>query len=91
MDGFTSVPSLQEAIDDDLNIRKAALKFHTHGGAREREFSFWLKAAGRSYSVNPKELEKFLLGMHYRHSKGMNDHYEKGGGNLTAKIKTTFF
>ena len=32
------------------------------------------------YSINEKELEKFLLGMHYRHlaTYGMNDAYEDG-------------
>ena len=32
------------------------------------------------YEINPKELEKFLLGMHYRHiaTTGINDVYEKG-------------
>ena len=32
------------------------------------------------YSLNSKELEKFLLGMHYRNiaTKGLNDCYEKG-------------
>ena len=42
---------------------------------------YWFEPVGNfGFTINPKELEKFLLGMHFRHiaTTGINDAYEKG-------------
>ena len=51
------------------------------GGNQPQSSSYWFEPVGNfGYTVNPKELEKFLLGMHHRHiaTTGINDAYEEG-------------
>lgn len=78
---------LIEPNDDDSYLPKIILASAKRlaqrlAGRNHFQYSqYWFEPVGNfGYTVNPKELEKFLLGMHYRHiaTSGINDAYEEG-------------
>jgi len=85
---------LIEPNDDDSHLKASAvgalkiiatsakrLAKRLAGRNHSQSSSYWFEPVGNfGYTVNPKELEKFILGMHYRHiaTTGINDAYEEG-------------
>ena len=82
---------LIEPNDDDSHLKNPAVgalniiatpakRLAKRLAGREQSSYLFEPVGNFVYSLNPKELEKFLLGMHYRHiaTIGINDAYEKG-------------